>query len=104
MWLFIGHIDPRDWDFGGILKEPENSAADRRAARKKRREKSARLAATEPDSTFALDGMQSYAQVVAREANRAWGRSRMALLVGLLAFFPILIIVGACLLGALWRE
>lgn len=59
------HFNPRDWDFGGILKGPDNCAAGRRG------NWSVRRAVIAPDPAFELDGLPSHAFVLAREANRA---------------------------------
>jgi hypothetical protein len=81
------------YDFGGVfdhLYRQEAERRERRLVRKERKEKSARLAITEPDPAFALDGLPTYAQVLTREARKAdrkdWILGIIVLIVVMLPF------------------
>jgi hypothetical protein len=89
-------------DFGGVvdsINQAEQDRLQRRSDRKARREKSARLAANEPDPTFSLEGSPSYAQVLARQANSGEGRWFRLIMLALVALpVAVVVVVGV------WRS
>jgi hypothetical protein len=73
---------------------------DRDEKRQELLARSARLAASQPDPTFALDGALSYGQVLAQKSKP--GKKRNTVVVGFIqvALLLVLLVVGACFLGA----
>jgi hypothetical protein len=88
------------YDFGGVFA-PREDPAEKRRERKAHREKSKRLAQTEPDPAFDLGG-DSYARVLAREAQRPESRDRLKrFLVILSALAAVLgVVIVGCIIFA----
>jgi hypothetical protein len=90
------------WDFGGVFASRDNPT-DQRRARKARREKSMKLAATEPDPAFDFGGA-SHAQVLARVAQRpgpgiqfGW----VVLVMGVVAAVVVTVVIALIAIGAI---
>jgi hypothetical protein len=88
------------YDFGGVYA-PREDPLEKRRERKAHREKSKRLAQTEPDPAFDLGG-DSYARVLAREAQRPEARARLkrflvivSALAAIVAIFIVILILFA---------
>jgi hypothetical protein len=84
------------YDFGGVFA-PREDPLEKKRERKAHREKSKRLAETEPDPAFDLGG-DSYARVLAREAQRPEARDRFKrfmVIICALAAVLAAVIVGA---------
>ncbi len=78
------------WDFGGVFALRDNPLEKRRE-RKARREKSRRLAETEPDTTFDLGG-DSYARTLRGEAHRSGPGARLRWVVLILGFLAVILV------------
>jgi hypothetical protein len=84
----------------GVLVALRRRIRDRDETRQELRARSARLAATQPDPAFALEGALGYGQLLAQKSKP--GKKRNTVVVGLIlvALLLVLLVVGACFLGA----